>query len=210
MRFGSRVALAFALFGGGCAHTVGSLEVAARATVDFDCEATDIYVQTLARNHYAATGCGRRAIFICHSGACARDSEVTPASADARVFVDAYEARGRLNLIRGEVLACIAHERSSVIVEVAFAIDGTSRVRRERVGERAGQCLDDTFDAMPPAEHGYEHPLYMRHVFTTEAWAPPAAPAPPTESTPPVEPVAPVEPPPPDPAATTAMPPPVP
>jgi hypothetical protein len=166
-----------ATFSAGCGHTVGALEVASRATVEFDCSASHLYVQSLARNHYSVAGCGRRAIFICQSGACERDSEVTPTPADARVVADGNDIRNRLNQVHAAVLACVAEEESTPRhLEFEFATDGTFDYAVVGARVAVTRCLGAALGAIPPASHAYEHPLYLQHRFSQEPWRPlPAA-----------------------------------
>lgn len=100
----------------------GGTEVASRATVEFSCNGAAVTVQTVARNHFRATGCGKGAVFICHSGACQRDSEVLVIADDARVNADAERAHAVLDAVRDRVLTC--SRGRTLRIETAFGADG--------------------------------------------------------------------------------------
>lgn len=158
----------FALLAGGCAHTVGAPEVASRAAVELECDSAHTYVQTIARNHYSAGACGQRALYICRSGACDRDSEPALAG-DARVIADGRDAHERLNAVRPLVLECTDAE--TLTLRATFEVDG-SLGAFEHDASGIKQCLRFAFAELPPAAHSYEHPIYIEHVFSSVPWEP--------------------------------------
>ncbi|RLB57118.1 MAG: hypothetical protein DRJ42_01435 [Deltaproteobacteria bacterium] len=162
--------LAAATFTSGCAHTVGAVEVAGRAVVEFDCHADHLYVQTISRNHYAVAGCGSRAVFICRSGACERDSETMAVGDDSRAIMDGRAAHAALGAAREAVLECT--EGESLIVEALFDLDGDPSLDFEAPrGKQRRQCIARVLGDIE-LEAGPEYPTYVRHVFSETPWAP--------------------------------------
>jgi hypothetical protein len=169
----------------GCAHTVGALEVASRATVEFDCDTSQTFVQTLARNHYQAVGCGKRAVFICRSGACERDSDVLDTPADAVAAADGQNAHERLNGIRERVLECLEGSPDRLELDATFGADGMlSDSDFDLRNKDKRMCIRGALRDLGRVRSGYEHPIYVRHVFSSEPWSsgplperPPATPA---------------------------------
>ena len=163
-----------------CVHTVGALEVSGRAAYEMHCPDADLAVQTIARNHYAASGCGQTAVFICRSGACERDSEITPLPDDATVMPDLDDAHRRLDAIREEVLECLTGDGVQLTLVATMEVDG--RLGDHDYTHRAAtineRCVRHAFRQVSDAHRTYAHPIYLHHTFSAQPWTPPQPAAP--------------------------------
>lgn len=160
------VLLALTFVIGGCGHTVGKVEVASRATAEFACDPTSIYVQTIARNHYRAAGCGKGAVFICRDGACERDSEVLPIGNDARIVGDGHRAHQVFNARRDAVLTCT--RGTSLRLEAAFDSEGhpsSMEVDDGHLTIHQKACVNQALDRIELGGRP-EFPFDMKHVFS--------------------------------------------
>lgn len=67
-----------------CACKVSVPVVKARAAHDFECQEDQVNVVEIASTQYAATGCGKKAVYVCANEkadpVCVRDSQINPAN----------------------------------------------------------------------------------------------------------------------------------
>ncbi len=158
--------LAFVVTSAGCGHTVGAMEVATRAAFEFSCDGTTVAVQTVARNHYRATGCAKGAVFICRGGVCERDSEVLVIPDGARANADAQRSHAVLDAVRDRILTCTGGR--TFRVEVAFGEDGrqTAMTYIDELPLGPRICVDDVLGDIEMGGQP-EYPIFVRHVFSS-------------------------------------------
>lgn len=62
-----------------CGGAPSASTIAQRAAVDLQCDPGEVLVRRMFGKTYETVGCGRRAVFVCNSRACRRDTEVVTA-----------------------------------------------------------------------------------------------------------------------------------
>lgn len=126
-----------------CGGAPSASTIAERASIDLQCDASDVLVRRMFGKTYETLGCGRRAVFVCNARECRRDTEVLAAEEETTA---GGEARGPADVVRdtlrtahAELEACVTAP-TTLVVEVT---DGrfTSLDAQEPLSGDARSCL---------------------------------------------------------------------
>lgn len=132
-----------------CGGAPSASTIAQRAAVDLECDPDQVLVRRMFGKSYETVGCGRRAVFVCNSRECRRDTEVVTAGAESETGATsdgssrpqgpAGVVHDALWTVHAELEACVSVP-TTLVVEVT---DGrfTSLEAEEPLSGDARSCL---------------------------------------------------------------------